>query len=88
MWRFNEFYFSLTACANVAHFYRIRYLPRIEHSILIRIQKKVHIFTLMSYIPRRSTTELESDVVVEVGEMSFYLHKVSATFLSLDFGLL
>jgi hypothetical protein len=23
-------------------------------------------------------TELESDVVVEVGEMSFYLHKVSA----------
>lgn len=28
-------------------------------------------------------TELESDVVVEVGEVSFYLHKVSRCILAL-----
>lgn len=54
----------------------------------MKLGSKPEIFVLQD-LTWRCTTELESDVVVEVGEMSFYLHKVSAAlFSSPDLGLL
>ena len=46
------------------------------HGNLMRISD-VYVIHPSGLFSRRCMTELESDVVVEVGDMSFYLHKVS-----------